>query len=129
MTQTNQRERAGENSEQVFEVTFSDTTEHDLPDVDSGDGFSVEKHDETVVKLVNTHDQDVTARLEATNYEDGNFAEPVTVESGVTVGSGGGTALLGDSFNAPVDLYRVVVSASTAPSGNGALKAVFMNGE
>jgi len=80
----NERERAGENSEQVFEVTFSDTDNHDLPDVDGddstgGDGFSVEKHDETIVKLVNTLDQDVTATLEVTNYEDGDFSESVEV--------------------------------------------------
>ena len=132
MAIVNERKYKGDNSEQTFELQIRDLNQHDLPDVDGdddpdgegGDGFSVEGEDSTVVKVVNTHDQDLTVSLEATNYDDGGFAEPYAVEE-VTVVAGGGVELLGDSFSAPVDFYRIVASAGTEPT-DGSVKAVFL---
>lgn len=136
MAIVNERERAGENSEQIFELTLTDQNAHDVPDLDGdddpdgvgGEAFSVEGHDETVVKVVNNQDVGVNVTLEATNYEDSGFTEAYTVESGTTVASGS-VDVFGENFNSPFDFYRLTVTAASAPNGNNEVRAAFINGD
>lgn len=131
MTLVNTRERAGDNTEHIFTISVTDTNNHDLPDTDGddsdgGDPFSGEYHDRLAAKVHNGQDQDATASLEATHYEDGSFAHAETLVSGVTVGSGGGVETLIADTDAPFDSYRVVISFGTAPTGNNDVEVAYM---
>lgn len=137
MAIVNEREYASDNSDDEFELQIRDTNTHDLPDLDGdddpdnegGDPFSVEGDDATAVKVVNTLDQGVDVTLEATDYADANFAEAYQVESqSLTAGdTDPQVALLGASFGAPLDWYRVTVTVSgTTDPTSGSVKAVFV---
>lgn len=136
MGMINTRQGKGENSNRVFNLSISDTNTHDFPDTDGddsdgGDPFSGENIDDLAVKIHNNQDQDLTATLEMTNYEDKAFDafDTDTETSSITVSSGGGTETLVADPDTPFDWYRVTLSFGSTPSGNNDTTVVFMTNE
>lgn len=131
MTIVNTRKYAGDNSENIFTLSVTDINNHDLPDTDGddsagGDAFTTEGVDRIAAKVHNAQDQDATVSLEATHWEDTDFAHAETLVSGVTVSAGGGVeTLVGDS-SVPFDWYRVIVSFGTAPTGNSEIEVAYL---
>lgn len=120
MAITNTIRTVGVNEEFLFSLAITDTVEHDLPDVDGddsagGDGFDVRGTEAWTFKLVNTHDQSATVRLEGATQEDGSFAEPDSIVSGVSVAASGGTESI--QMTEEHARARIVVSYATAPTG------------
>lgn len=124
MTNTNERQLAGSNTDDTFTVEIRDTEEHDLPDVEAGDPFSVENRDVTMVKVVNNLDAEITATLKATDSYDRDFEEPYEVESVVV--APGEVGILGEEFSSPFGYYTTTAVASTVPE-TGELKMVYLD--
>ncbi|WP_435175645.1 hypothetical protein [Halorussus sp. AFM4] len=123
------------NDKWTFTLSITDTNTHDLPNTDGddsgaatnngGEGLQVDREKTQLVKVVNTHDQDLTVNLRGSTHDDAGMAEDVQDSGGKTASASGGVAYF--KTDAPWDYLRVTVSAATAPTA-GDVTAVFQEG-